>query len=318
MRKFTVLFSMAFVILTSGMITTAYSEYFSMEVTDLQDLPEGIAIDKTGNIYVGMAMTGNIIKITPNGVQTTFADLDNGFGFLTGLAVDASGNVYAALASFNPATHGVWRIDQKGNSEIFASLPVPGIPNGLAFDKRGNLFVTDSLSATIWRISSQGEVEQWLSDQLLEGITPPPGFTIGANGISLDKDGSLFVANTEKGIIVRIPVYPNGNPGTPEIFLEDEILVGADGIAFDNHRNLYVAVNSQNIILRISPQGEITIVADQEETLDFPASLAFGTGKSDRKNLFYTNFAFNPSPGENRPGPSLWKVDVQVPGRPLP
>ena len=69
-------------------------------------------------------------------------------------AGDAPGNVYAALASFDPATHGVWRISPRGVSERIAALDPAGFPNALAFDERGNLFVSDSLLATIWRIDN--------------------------------------------------------------------------------------------------------------------------------------------------------------------
>ncbi|WP_455279613.1 SMP-30/gluconolactonase/LRE family protein [[Eubacterium] cellulosolvens] len=321
MRRVRIFLTLSLIILSSGLIASANTNYDIMMVTefDWPNLPEGIAIDKTGNIYAGMAMTGSIIKISPVGDQSTLTTLNVGNGFLTGLAVDAIGNVFAALSSFDPDTHGVWRIDRDGNTELLASLPTTSFLNGLAFDKRGDLYVSDSFMGAIWLVSPRGDVELWLSDPLLLGMLPSPGFPIGANGIAFDKDGALFVDNTDFGRIVRVPGNPDGSAGILEVVIEDPILEGADGIAFDNHRNLYVAVNRQNTIVRITPQGEPQVIADQDESLDFPASLAFGTGKSERKNLFLTNFAITSSPGtEDNPGPSIYKIDVNVPGRPLP
>jgi hypothetical protein len=49
--------------------------------------------------------------------------------------------------------------------------------------------------------------------------------------------------------------------------------------------------------------------------LDFPASLAFGTGKGERKSLFVTNLALGPPEFAN---PGFAKIDVGQPGMPLP
>src|SRR5262245_17184164 len=42
------------------------------------DTPESIVIDRQGNKFISMALTGEIRKIAPNGVQTTHAKLPNG------------------------------------------------------------------------------------------------------------------------------------------------------------------------------------------------------------------------------------------------
>src|SRR5262245_54235736 len=75
------------------------------------ELPEGVAVDAGGNIFVSLtAPVSEIRKISPNGQQTTLASLGlGGFGPL-GLAVDARGNVYVAANSFDPATQGVYRV----------------------------------------------------------------------------------------------------------------------------------------------------------------------------------------------------------------
>ena len=67
----------------------------------------------------------------------------------------------------------------------------------------------------------------------------------------------------------------------------------------------------------MSPDGQsIDVVATPADGLDFPASLAFGTGKGERQSVFVTNLAFVVPPGFA--GPGLAKIDVGEPGMPLP
>ncbi len=60
------------------------------------EFPEGIAVDKQGNVFVSMAPIGQIRKISPEGTETLFYQFPPGGG-LTGLAVDAPGNVYVGV-----------------------------------------------------------------------------------------------------------------------------------------------------------------------------------------------------------------------------
>lgn len=283
---------------------------------DPPQLPEGLAIDKQGDIYVGMALTGEVVRVAPDGSQTTVATFNPGGGFLVGLAVDPPGNVYAALASFDPATHGVWRISRTGEVGRIAALPVSGVPNALAFGKHGDLFVSDSFLGRIWRIDTDGTLEAWVDDPLLTATpTPLIPLPIGANGLRFDRHGDLLVANTTRGLIVRIPVNPDGSAGNTELVVQDAALVGADDIVLDARGGLYVAVNAQNSIVRVEPDGSLTALATAADGLDYPASLAFGTGGAiDRGSLYFTNLAFL-SGGVN---PGVFRLDVGVPGRPLP
>ncbi|NIO08485.1 MAG: hypothetical protein GTO40_10965, partial [Deltaproteobacteria bacterium] len=64
-----------------------------------------------------------------------------------------------------------------------------------------------------------------------------------------------------------------------------------DGLALDVRGNVYIAVVSRNAIVRINAhdRSQDTVVVHPEVPLDTPASLAFGTGKEGRQNLFVTN-----------------------------
>jgi sugar lactone lactonase YvrE len=283
------------------------------------ELPEGLAVDKTGNIYVSFTPIGKILQIAPDGSHSLLATLPTGGGFgPTGLAVDAPGNLYAADVTDNPATRGVYRIGRGGT---VVRLPGSGaimFPNGLAFDQRGNLYVTDSALAAVWRFArGGGAAELWVQSPLLAGTGAfGLGFPIGANGIAY-RHGDLFVTNTEGAQLVRIPVRPDGSAGTPKLVVHDAALFGADGLAIDVHGNFFVAVSGQSTLLRIAADGgAITTLATAADGLDFDSSLAFGTGRGDRKALFLVNFALFDPPGTAHP--ALLRLEVGVPGMPLP
>jgi sugar lactone lactonase YvrE len=98
-------------------------------------------------------------------------------------------------ATFEPATHGIWKVERNGSSRLFGALDPTGFPNAIAFDEAGNLFVCDSSLGQIWKISRTGEAKVWLKDPLLAPVT-----NFGANGIEFVRD-DLYVANTDQGSI---------------------------------------------------------------------------------------------------------------------
>jgi sugar lactone lactonase YvrE len=276
--------------------------------------PEGVAVDKTGQIFVS-DFGGRILKLTQGDqfqvCQTPPPAL--------GLTVDASGNAYVA------ATGGVYRIDRDG-SGCSAISGTEGItyPNALAFDKVGNLYVTDSVEGKIYRISTWGNVvELWADDPLFKPWPlPDPTLIVGANGIQYWR-GSLIVANTSQFKIIRIPIRDDGSAGTAEVLFDALTPTGPlfvpDGITLDVYGNIYIADPAFSQLVRVAADGQaVEILANgfAGAPLDNPTSLAFGTGKGDRKNVYMVNAAIFGPPDE--PGPSLVKFGTGNPGNPLP
>lgn len=292
------------------------------------EFPEGIAVDKRGNLYVGLgpptAPFGQIRKITPGGQQTTIAWLP---GAPSGLTVDAPGNLYFGIFSFDPNVNGVYRLADGGLPERLPGTENILLPNGLAFDKVGNLYVTDSIPGIVWRIPPSGAAQPWFQHGWLLGCGLDPNLPpVGANGI-VHYHNALYVASTEQGLIVRVPILPDGSPGAPVIvagspdcdqYLTD--LDSVDGIAMDVHGNIFALLVIQNKLVRLDMgTGQITDLLTAADGLHNPASIAFGTGNGNRQRIFMTNFALiPPPPAGNSFGPGVLSYDVGVPGLPLP
>src|SRR6266487_3782602 len=81
------------------------------------EFPEGLAIDAADNAYVSLVNpVAEIRRIGPNGTQSVVAHFAvGGFGPL-GLAVDHHGHLLVAMATFDPATRGVYEVWPDGTS----------------------------------------------------------------------------------------------------------------------------------------------------------------------------------------------------------
>jgi sugar lactone lactonase YvrE len=173
----------------------------------------------------------------------------------------------------------------------------------------------------LFTVQPNGKVAKWLSDPLLKGdrkFCPPAKLPldIGANGIAFDKnDTSLFVANTDRASIIRVPIMKDGSAGKPELFVGPDCknLNGADGIILDKDGSIIVAVNKLNKIARVSMDKKITVL-ESGGILDFPAGVKIDsstTGQQQQQHIFYiTNFGFISAGKHLTPRVALLKAGV--------
>ncbi len=277
--------------------------------------PESLTVDKTDDVFVSLINpVGDILEVRPNGESSVFAHFDvGGFGPL-GVKADPSGTLYVDVSTFDPATRGVYRVRPDGTSTRLPGTGAIAFPNDLALDKRGNIYATDSIAGAVWRIPRGGSAAIWFQSPLLEGTGAfGLGFPLGANGIAI-RHGQLIVANTEGGRIVRIPIQHDGSAGTAATIVDGPSVFGVDGIALSVHGDIYAAVNSQNTLVRVTSAGSVETLATAADGLDNPSSVAFGSGKGDRQNLFIDNFSVFSA----TPHPGVLKAAVGEPGQPLP
>ena len=331
-RKNTKLRSIRFLIALTLTLTVLGSTQVSLggfpDFTTTAGVPEGVAVDGAGNVYVSVraATSDQVWKYSPSGMGTLLSDLGEPAGGAAGLAMDGAGNVYMCRAMVNP---GVYRITPDGKTvKLPGTEQIAGL-NALAFNTEGTLYVTESCSGDlaggnfeqggIWRIPKGGTAQLWLRDELLTGLAPTVmPFPVGANGIGFYRD-DLYVVNTDKGLVVRIPLLQDGSPGSPEVWKTVEDMpestmyqspafpVMLDGLTIDSDGNVYVTVVSRNAIVRINAvdRSQDTVAVYPNYPLDAPASMALNTRED---TLFITNLGMyeglipNPVPW---PGPGL-------------
>jgi uncharacterized protein YjiK len=221
------------------------------------DVPEGIALDGTGNIYVANDGSNNSdadsVTVYPKGStgnaapSVVISGANTGLSDPQGIAVDGGGNIYVTNSN-NTVT--VYPVGSTGNAVPSATIRgfSTGLydPIGIAVDS-SNIYVANggnggNNAVTVYPVGSSGNAT--------------PSATIsGANtglwdpsGIAVDGGGSIYVTNGSYSSTVT--VYPKGSTGnaTPTTIsgfgtaLDDPV-----AIAIDSGGNIYVANDgSQN------------------------------------------------------------------------
>lgn len=179
-------------------------------ITELMN-PTGLAIDRAGNLFVSCRNDGTIHRVSPDGRSMQWVE---GMGIATGLAFDPVGNLYVGdrsgtifkigpdreifvFATLEPSMSAyhlafsplgelfvtgpttssfdrVYRISPAGEVSVF--FRGLGRPQGLAFDRRGNLYVSGSLAGRrgIVRLTPQAEAELILSGSNIAGLALLP------------------------------------------------------------------------------------------------------------------------------------------------
>lgn len=197
---------------------------------------------------------------------------------------------------------------------------LPPLPNDIAFDKDGNLYLTDSFQATIWRIPSGGGQPQiWFQDSRLD--TP-----FGANGLRLSPDGTkIYFAVTAEGVgpmgnflggkIYTLPLVSSPSAADLQTFHQYNG-EAPDGIAFGKSGDLYVvqAAPFNSGISILAPSGvEITRLTNAAGSPIFPYDSPANAAFSKRGSLLLTNHAFATAIPQN-----FTVLDVFVDDKELP
>ncbi|GHE57954.1 hypothetical protein [Streptomyces capitiformicae] len=250
--------------------------------------PENIALEPDGSADLTFASARQVAHVTKNGhtrIRATLPAEANpntpvvGDDIVLGIVRAHDGTLYVTYATGTSKT-GVWRIDPDGSRpRQIAQLPADGLPNAIGLDERwGVLYVADSVLGTVWRVPKEGgEPTAWATATELAPVPASAGgFGVGVNGLKVHHD-AVWVSNTDRRSLLRIPVRPNGSPGPVQTKATG--LTGIDDFAFTGHGDTVLAsLIVSNEVALVRPNGSRSIVLTQKDGLSNPTSVAVRHG----------------------------------------
>jgi sugar lactone lactonase YvrE len=245
--------------------------------------PSHIAIDAADNLYVADVQNGFIRKITRKAVVTTFANIGGWipgeFLWPLGLAVDAAGYVYVVATNseiLKISPTGVITVlagnGTRGSADGMGSAASFNVPEELALDVAGNVYVADFSNNKIRKISPEGMVTTFAGSGE-RGSTDGKGAAASFDqptGITVDAAGNVYVAEVGNKIRKISPagvvttLAGSGASGRADGLGAVASFYVPEGLALDAKSNLYVADYGNNRIRKITPEGEVTTIAGSE------------------------------------------------------
>ena len=249
------------------------------------NMPQGIAADRFGNLYVADTENHRVRKITPAGVISTIAGDghpgmrgDGGPGEYArlnlpyGVAVDSAADVY--IADFGnqrvrrvapngiiTTVAGTGEMGSNGDDGPAAAAQLMS-PRNVLVDAAGNLYISEFEGHRVRKVTPAGVIST-VAGIGVAGLGGDGGPAVKAQlaypaGLAMDGAGTLYIADSQNHRIRRVTpdgVILNYLGGTDAVVFTTPV-----GLALDASGTLYVAERAPSI-RRFTPTGRLFLVA---------------------------------------------------------
>lgn len=309
---------------TNGIITTVAGGGFALDgfpaVGAQLSMPEGVAVDSNGNLFIADFNDLRIRKVDGRGYISTVAGNgvfgfsgDGGLatnaniGFSDGLTVDNSGNLLFA------ANNRIRRVDTNGIITTVAGLgaygysgdggPATNASFNEAFDVKvdgiGDLVISDFENNRIRMVDSNGVITTIAGNGSAgysgDGYAATNASLYWPSGIALDLSGNLFIADSKNKAVRKINTA--GNITTIATNINIGTMANYFAVATDPWGDLYFSNPGFNQVYKLSPPGAATLTLGNATTnsvggYSVIVSNAYGSITSSVANL---TVVFTPS-----------------------
>ncbi|HET9253951.1 MAG TPA: protein kinase, partial [Pseudonocardiaceae bacterium] len=259
--------------------------------------PEGLAVDRMGDLYVADGGSNRVRKIDSAGTITTIAGNGTHESAVDGgpaarariwnprdVAIDRGGNIYVAEAGGRR----VRKIDPRGMISTVAGTGVSGFsgdgglatkaqlgyPVAVTTDEVGNLYIADSINSRIRRVDPAGVITTVVGDGTQGGTDDYEGPATAAHlnlptDLAIDRAGDLYITDSFNDRILKVTggqvstVAGNGVPG----FSGDggsatsAHLAHPLGAVIDQDGSIVIADAGNHRVRRVNPAGTISTIS---------------------------------------------------------
>ncbi len=272
------------------------------------NLPMGVAVDGSGNIYISDSYNNRIRKVNTSGIISTIAgdgtesysgdggpatasEMDIPYGILA----DASGNVYFS-DRYN------WRVRKISTSGTITTIAGGGssglgdggaatdaeiaYPSGLARDASGNLYIGEYGRARVRKVDTYGNITtvagNGSTDFAGDGGPATAASISEPTGIAVDASGNIYFGDFDNqrmrkvsatGIISSIAGVGYAGFTTDSGAALTAPIHGPGGVQVDSHGNVYFCDEYNGRVRKLTPGATTTF------------SLAFSGGSAIHLNM---------------------------------
>jgi len=245
------------------------------------DVPRGVAVDVSGNLYVADTGNARVQKFSPEGnFLTAFGKAGTGEGEFrapNGITVDSNGNIYVADAH----NARLIKFDAAGAFEKQWSGPAPGFygPRDVAIGPYRQLYVLDQGRNRVVRLDPEGEnFAEWGQKGTNEGeFSDPTGLDVAGDRVFVaDAGNSRIQVFDLDGKFIRQWAVPEW----------DKNLWHFPDVVFDMQTNrLYATSGETNEVLVFDADGNRleSLKSAALVNLDNPSSLVLADIKGEKR-----------------------------------
>jgi sugar lactone lactonase YvrE len=250
--------------------------------------PTGVAVDSSGDVYIGDSGNHAVEKVTPGGNLTVVAG--------TGVSGSPSSEAFPPHAG------------------VQATSTMIREPEGLAVDSAGNLYITDPRNEVVEKVTPAGTLTVVAGTGTVgapaeHAFSPYTGVEATTSalhypeGVTVDASGDLYIGDLQNNVVEKVTpagiltvIAGTGTEGAPppQAFPPStgaeataSKLKHPEGVGVDSSGNLYIADAQGQLVVKVTPAGTLSVVAGTGTTgaptyggsalasnLNFPAYLA--------------------------------------------